>query len=399
MISGNLFTRDYLLDGIDRTAQWKGLTDKSVSDFRNRLKAIAGKFLKIAKPNEAETEKEFIYPVIEALGWSDYQVQQILSQKGRKQVPDALLFADDAAKSLAVAEAQQWKRFQHGLAVLEAKRWNRALDRADKRDPSEEGVPSTQMLQYLSRVDVQTNNKVRLGILTNGNVWRLYFQGALSVSEDFLEIDLAQALELPGRQINLLDHADARLTSDRVLRLFILFFGKAAFLPIEGPRTFHDLSREAGKTWEEKSPRTCRDWSSANYFPNSSRRLRNTTQRAARRSIMPISTTSAKPRSSCSIVSCLWSMPRTAICCPINASRISLIRSPPCVSTSLSGCTASKSFRHRQPPIGRSCARCSKRSRRVTMISASRRITAAYSPPIALECLAVLNCRTASLRR
>lgn len=252
MISGNLFTRDYLLDGIDRTAQWIGLTDKSVDEFRKRFESIAGKFLKIAKPNEAETEKDLIYPVIEALGWSDYQVQQILSQKGRKQVPDALLFADDAAKSLAVAEAQQWKRFQHGLAVLEAKRWNRALDRADKRDPSEEGVPSTQMLQYLSRVDVQTNNKVRLGILTNGNVWRLYFQGALSVSEDYLEIDLAQALELPGHQLNLLDHADERLTSDRVLRLFILFFGKAAFLPVEGPRTFHDLSREAGKTWEEQ---------------------------------------------------------------------------------------------------------------------------------------------------
>src|SRR5579871_3393341 len=103
-----------MLDGIDRTAPWKGLTDKTVHEFRNRLKAIAAKFLKIAKPNEAETEKDFIYQVIEVLGWSDYQVQQILSQKGRKQVPDALLFADDAAKSLAVAEAQQWKRFQHG---------------------------------------------------------------------------------------------------------------------------------------------------------------------------------------------------------------------------------------------------------------------------------------------
>jgi hypothetical protein len=252
VISGNLFTRDYLLDGIDRTDQWKALSDKSFAEFRNRLTAITTKFLKIAKPNEAETEKDFIYPVLEALGWADYQVQQILSPKGRKQVPDALLFADDAAKSLAVAEAQQWKRFQHGLAVLEAKRWNRALDRADKREASEEGVPSTQMLQYLSRVDVQTNNKVRLGILTNGNVWRLYFQGALSVSEDFLEVDLAQALELPGHQFDLLDHADARLTCDRVLRLFLLFFGKAAFLPIEGPRTFHDLSREAGKTWEEQ---------------------------------------------------------------------------------------------------------------------------------------------------
>jgi hypothetical protein len=150
VISGNLFTRDYLLDGIERTAQWKGLTDETVQSVRQRLHALATKFLKIAKPNEAETEKEFIYPVIEALGWNEYQVQQILSQKGRKQVPDALLFADLAAKTLAVGEAQQWKRFQHGLAVLEAKRWNRALDRADKKDPSEEGVPSTQMLSAAS---------------------------------------------------------------------------------------------------------------------------------------------------------------------------------------------------------------------------------------------------------
>jgi hypothetical protein len=141
-------------------------------------------------------------------------------------VPDALLFADAAAKTLAVGEAQQWKRFQHGLAVLEAKRWNRALDRTDKRDPSEEGVPSTQMLQYLSRVDVQTNNTVRLGILTNGTVWRLYFQGALSVSEDFLEIYLAKALQLPGHELNLIERVDDRLTPYRALRLFILFFGK-----------------------------------------------------------------------------------------------------------------------------------------------------------------------------
>ena len=170
---------------------------------------------------------------LEAIGWADYQVQEDLSQKGRKQVPDALLFADTAAKSLAVSEPQQWKRFQHGLAVLEAKRWARALDRADKKDPSEEGVPSTQMLQYLSRVDVQTNSKVRLGILTNGNVWRLYYQGALSVSEDYFEVNLGRALELPHHELNLLDLADPRLTPDRILRLFILMFGRKAFLPLK----------------------------------------------------------------------------------------------------------------------------------------------------------------------
>ena len=102
MISGNLFTRDYLLEGIERTDQWKHLDHNGLAPLNQRLTTIAQKFLKIAKPNEAETEKEFIYPVLEALGWADYQVQQILSPKGRKQVPDALLFANSAAKSLCL---------------------------------------------------------------------------------------------------------------------------------------------------------------------------------------------------------------------------------------------------------------------------------------------------------
>ena len=41
------------------------------------------------------------------IGWKDIQVQEILSAKGRKQVPDALLFADADAKAKAGAEAQR----------------------------------------------------------------------------------------------------------------------------------------------------------------------------------------------------------------------------------------------------------------------------------------------------
>ncbi|UPT64485.1 MAG: type I restriction endonuclease [Hyphomonadaceae bacterium JAD_PAG50586_4] len=252
MIAGNLFTRDYLLEGVARSDTWRGLKAADFAAFKTALAKIAATFLKTTKPNEAQTERDFIYPVLELIGWSDIQVQEILSTKGRKQVPDALLFADADAKASAGAEAQTWKRYQFGLAVVEAKRWARALDRADKRDEQEEGVPSTQMLQYLSRVDIQTSGKVRLGILTNGQKWRLYFQGALSVSEDFFEIDLAKALELPGHELDLIERADERLTPDHALRLFYLFFGKAAFLPMDGARTFHDLARETGQVWEEK---------------------------------------------------------------------------------------------------------------------------------------------------
>lgn len=156
---------------------------------------------------------------------------------------------------LALAEPQPFKRYAFGMAILEAKRWARALDRADKRDAQDEGVPSTQMLQYLSRVDVQTSGLIRLGILTNGVKWRLYFQGALSVSEEYLEIDLAKALELPGHDLDLVERADERLSPAHALKLFYLLFGKQAFLPVDGKRTFHDIARDAGKIWEEQVTR------------------------------------------------------------------------------------------------------------------------------------------------
>ena len=54
------------------------------------------------------------------------------------------------------------------------------------------------MLRYLRRVDDLSEGGVRWGILTNGQYWRLYWQGALSVSEQFFEIDLAAVLDLPG---------------------------------------------------------------------------------------------------------------------------------------------------------------------------------------------------------
>jgi hypothetical protein len=140
VISGNLFTRDYLLEGITRSQPWASLTEKEAAAIKGSLLKHGKSLLAVNKPNEAQTEKTFIYPVLDALGWTDIEVQQTLSTKGRKQVPDALLFADTAARDRAVAEKDHWRRYQFGLAVIEAKRWGRALDRADKRDPGEDGV-------------------------------------------------------------------------------------------------------------------------------------------------------------------------------------------------------------------------------------------------------------------
>lgn len=160
MLNGGLFTRDFLIEGICGTDAWTGLADGAVAAVRTRLDALLSTFSKLRNPTEAETEKELIWPLLEFLGWAEMSVQQNLSVKARDDVPDALLFADAAAKASA-APLAAWQRFQHGLCVVEAKRWNRVLDREEARRKGEEGVPSTQMLRYLRRVDDVTNGGLR----------------------------------------------------------------------------------------------------------------------------------------------------------------------------------------------------------------------------------------------
>ena len=150
-------------------------------------------------PNESQTEDDLIWPVLARLGWTSSLSQQNLSARGREDVPDGLLFADGASKDRANRFAEEWKRYEHGLAVVESKRWLRPLDRRSGRR-GEESAPSTQMLRYLRRIDDLTTGKLRWGILTNGARWRLYYAGARSVSEQFFEIDLAAVLDVPGNR-------------------------------------------------------------------------------------------------------------------------------------------------------------------------------------------------------
>lgn len=135
-----------------------------------------------------------------------------LDARGRNDVPDALLFPGADADA-AAAGLDPWQRFRHGAALVEAKRWNRPLDRAAQGD---QGVPAAQLMHYLSRADVITQGKMRWGILTNGRHWRLYWQGALSVADDYLEIDLGKVFGLPGCTPDLLD---TDVTADHALRL------------------------------------------------------------------------------------------------------------------------------------------------------------------------------------
>ena len=238
---GSLFVNDFLCESITKLPDWEEIDDRTLDTFEVSSQGILSRFPTMGTPNESQTEDDLIWPVLGQLGWRASLRQQNLSAHGREDVPDGLLFADDAAKDRANGFAEDWKRYEFGLAVVESKRWGRPLDRRSGRR-GEETAPSTQMLRYLRRVDDLTTGKLRWGILTNG---------ARSVSEQFFEVDLATLLDLPGYNDGLFALTEAE--RDHWLKVFVLVFRSEAFLagPTD-PRTFHQRAIEEGRFYEER---------------------------------------------------------------------------------------------------------------------------------------------------
>ncbi len=244
---GQLFADGFLCGAIAESEDWRALDDAALESLRADLRAVFDSLPADRAPNESQTETDLIRPVLEQLGWTASLWQQRLSARGRTHVPDGLLFAGDAAKERANRLPEQ-DRYRHGLAIVESKRWGRPLDRRSAGDGLE-AAPATQMLSYLGRADVMTEGGLRWGILTDGAVWRLYWWGARSVAEQFFEVDLAAALDLPGRNEGLfaLDEEARR----HWLRVFALIFRPEAFLPGETDRrSFHLRAIEEGRLYE-----------------------------------------------------------------------------------------------------------------------------------------------------
>ena len=250
-MQGQLFTQDFLIRGVLDTPAHQALTDSALTALADALQRIFKGLDSASTINEAQTEQLVINKVLAELGWADDTLPQVNTDpKGREAVPDCLLFASPEAKAAALAEAKDDRRYRHGLAILEAKRWLRPLDRGDGQDAFDPDAPSSQMLRYLSRVDVASDRAIKWGVLTNGAVWRLYWQDARSRSEEFFEIDLAAALGVKGVQQDIDDIAPAH-----ALRLFHLFFSRSAFLPQswdDTGRSFHAYALNEARLYEEK---------------------------------------------------------------------------------------------------------------------------------------------------
>ena len=235
---GQLFTEYFLTDGIKQTAEWQE-TVQHPDVLQGLRDAVANKFEKIDlfdKPLEAETEQELILPVLEILGWRDHLPQQPAT--GGEDVPDNLLFRDEAAKNQAAGESSASAKFRHATVVQESKRHGLELDERETTGSVGRGrTPHGQLLRYLSTADVESDGKIRWGILTNGVVWRLYDHRTRPRSTAYYETNLENIV-----------------TADKEdkLRIFYLLFNRNSFVLRDGrTSTFLETALQEGRRYEE----------------------------------------------------------------------------------------------------------------------------------------------------
>ena len=237
-MTGQLFTHYFLTDGIRATPEWQASAadPEAFASFRQSLLQRHETLARAAEPNEAVTEQDLIRPVLELLGWADYLPQQRAA--GNEDIPDHLLFADPGSKERASAERNAGARARYALALEESKRFGLSLDERDREAGFHARSPHSQILRYLATAEIESESRLRWGLLTNGRVWRLYDYRARPRASGYFEADLANLLA-PGREEELL--------------VFHLLFRRASFTPQEGAaESFLEGALAEGRRYEEQ---------------------------------------------------------------------------------------------------------------------------------------------------
>ena len=217
----SLFSNYYLASRIVEQSQWMN-TPNIESDYT----AIKGLFDTVASNaehfNEAQTEREFIQPLLEQLGHV-FEVQPTLQTSQGTKRPDYAFFPSADAHYAAQPDINTNQFFKTALAVGDAKAWSHNLDRKvqGRGDPFNNQNPNYQIDFYLRSADKEW------GILTNGRQWRLYHRQTSYRLDSFYEVDLA-ALLSENRDLD-------------AFRYFYCLFPRDVFIPDSSGTSFLDL--------------------------------------------------------------------------------------------------------------------------------------------------------------
>lgn len=188
-----LFSSYYLVYKLPERSLWRALEGKARRAFEEikqayQEMAVANLF---AAKNEAETERIFIRPTLEALGFEHFSVQPSLVSYDAKRWPDYALFPDRESYEAAQRERENMRVFYgKASAIGETKYWARPMNDRDPSDPIDTSDATKQIVGYLRDVAEWTDGKTNWGLLTNGKLWRLFHRRADYTAENYVEIDL-----------------------------------------------------------------------------------------------------------------------------------------------------------------------------------------------------------------
>ncbi len=157
-----LFSDYYLNAILPQRPDWQALASEAAPTL-DAIRGIYDRYTPSA--NEAQTERELVRPVLEALGHT-FEVQAPLQTPDGTKRPDYVFYRDAAAlnanKNATLNEANLRPG---GFAVGDAKAWDRALDVAlkdkEKRpgsDPFSNKNPSYQIAFYVQHSSLECNS-------------------------------------------------------------------------------------------------------------------------------------------------------------------------------------------------------------------------------------------------
>jgi len=185
-----LFSDHFLQERLLEWEEWN--VSEELEHFRSDLLALyEAKKQFLPGLNEAQTEEEFIKPVLDLLGYANSYIVQASTKIGQQtNRPDYALFPDASTKDKAYAIIES-NDYTQCVGIADAKYWGRELDlaKSSERDTFTNQNPSFQIAGYL------TGTKQNWGILTNGRLWRLYSAKSHLPLGNYYQVDLVQLLE------------------------------------------------------------------------------------------------------------------------------------------------------------------------------------------------------------
>src|SRR5215203_656476 len=146
-----LFSDHYLNETLPQRPDWQGVVEEA-GLVMEHIKGIFEEYKPASNEKEAQTEEDWVRPVLKALGHTHFAVQPSLKTPDGTKAPDYVFYRDQASRDANAGKVLDDELLSsRAYAVGDAKRWDRPLDVALKEggDAFANKNPSYQISFYV----------------------------------------------------------------------------------------------------------------------------------------------------------------------------------------------------------------------------------------------------------